>query len=348
MLWKGNDWKAIIYGGGFPEKLGTFVKISFSVTGLLGLLLMAAIVPFKPYAESEKLILHRKYIPPAAVSPICLDRRNLPKEEMYWLYMPETANELATNEYYGYLSGQLILSGAVDASDCPLNGLWANGYANACGFEKTREASLYLQNVYDDEILEAGKGFGVPPIMLKQLIRYESQFWPSQMGAYHFGLGHLTYLGALTSISWSRQLNSEMEGKVVVGEELSSDLLANRLLSSMNASCPTCPMKVDVAKAEGSVFYLAEVLLAYCRQTSQVVYNATKKNAGEVVDYATIWRLTLLNYNVGPNCVYNSIRASYESEKVAWSTISENIQDKYCKRGGDYVEKITAPYYDFK
>lgn len=107
-------------------------------------------------------------------------------------------------------------------------------------------------------------------------------------------------------------------------------------------------MKVDVTKAERSIFYLAEVLLAYCKQTSQVVYNATKKSAGDVVDYATIWQLTLLNYNVGPNCVYDGIRASYSSEKVNWSTISENIQDKYCRRGVDYVEKITAPYYEFK
>jgi len=324
------------------------MKVSISAVSFLGLLLIAVTSSFSPKTQLEMVTAQGRYIPPPAVSPICLDRKNLPKEEMHWLYMPEDASELATNEYYGYLSGQLILSGAVNASDCPLNGLWENGYANACGFEKTREASLYLQNAYDDEILDAGKGFGVPPVLLKQLIRYESQFWPSQMGTYHFGLGHLTYFGALTGISWSRQLNSEMGEKASDGTVLSPDLLATELLSSMNASCPSCPMKVDVAKAEGSIFYLAEVLLAYCRQTSQVVYNATKKNAGEVVDYATIWRLTLLNYNVGPNCVYDGIRASYDSDKVDWNTISENIQDEYCRRGVGYVENITAPYYDFK
>jgi len=324
------------------------MKTTFSATSFLGLLLILVTSSFSPKTQPETLTAQGRYIPPTAVSPICLDRRNLPKEEMHWLYMPDDASELATNEYYGYLSGQLILSGAVNASDCPLNGLWANGYANACGFEKTREASLYLQNMYDNEILDAGKGLGVPPVLLKQLIRYESQFWPSQMGTYHFGLGHLTYLGALTGISWSRQLNSEMGGRISDGDVSSPDLLATELLYSMNASCPTCPMKVDVAKAEGSIFYLAETLLAYCKQTSQVVYNATKKSAGEVVDYATIWQLTLLNYNVGPNCVYDGIGASYSSEKVNWNTISENIQDKYCSRGVGYVENITAPYYDFK
>lgn len=324
------------------------MKILFSATSFLGLLLVTVASSFSSNPLLEISNAQGRYIPPVAVSPICLDRRNIPKEEMYWLAIPEDSSELATDEYYGYLSGQLILSGAVDASDCPLNGLWANGYANACGFEKTREASLYLQNVYDDEILNAGRGIGVPPVLLKQLIRYESQFWPNQMDRYHYGLGHLTYPGAFTGISWSRQLFSEMGGKVATGGLTSPDILASELLSTMNASCPTCPLKIDVVKAEGSIFYLAEVLMAYCKQTSQVVYNATKKNAGEVVDYATIWQLTLLNYNVGPSCVYDGVQASFSSKKINWSTISENIEDKYCTRGVDYVEKITAPYYDFK
>jgi len=56
----------------------------------------------------------------------------------------------------------------------------------------------------------------------------------------------------------------------------------------------------------------------------------------------------LLNYNVGPNCVYEGVQASKGSGKVNWDSVSENIQDKYCARGVDYVEKITAPYYEFK
>lgn len=328
------------------------MKIPFSVTSFLGLLLIAASVSFKPNTEPDTLTMHGEHVPSSffASAPICLDRSNLPEEEMHWLYMPDDASELATNEYYGYLSGQLILSGAVNASDCPLNGLWPNGYANACGFEKTREASLYLQNVYDDEILSAGRGLGVPPVMLKQLIRYESQFWPGQMGAYHFGLGHLTYPGALTGISWSRQLYSAMADKVASDDGISPDLLAGELLSNMNSYCETCPLKVNVTKAEESIYYIAEVLLAYCKQTSQVVYNATKRNAGDVVDYATIWRLTLLNYNVGPVCVYDSIRATggNAKNKIDWAMISDNIQSNYCERGVTYADKITSEYYDFK
>jgi len=120
----------------------------------------------------------------AVTTPVCLDRSDIPPEEMHWLYFPKSASELATHEDYAYLSGQLIQNGIVDASDCPLGGLWPDGYANACGLAKTRQVSLYLQNVYDDEILAAGKDTGVPPVMMKQLIRYESQFWPVQWGFY--------------------------------------------------------------------------------------------------------------------------------------------------------------------
>lgn len=130
-------------------------------------------------------LLQRNYGNLFITAPICLDRSNIPDNEMHWLYMPKLGSELATNEYYGYLAGQLIKAGAVDASDCPLNGLWPNGYANSCGLEKSHQLSVRLQNIYDDDILTAGKNVGIPPVMLKQLIRYESQFWPVQMGPYH-------------------------------------------------------------------------------------------------------------------------------------------------------------------
>ena len=328
----------------------------FSTISILSILLISGGADIKFPVQSN--------IPPAPIKsppiffyisgPICLDRSSIPDDEIHWLYMPEKPIELATYEDYGYLSGQLIQSGAIDASGCPLNGLWPSGYANPCGLEKTRDASIYLQNVYDDEILDAGKELGVPPIMIKQLMRYESQFWPGQMGKYHFGLGHLTYFGALTSIAWSPQLYSDMAALVTpTTAPPPNELLANELLSNLNASCQTCPLKVNVPKAETSIYKIAEVLLAYCKQTSQVIYNATKKNAGEVVDYSTVWKLTLLNYNVGPSCVYTAIGASYAPNndpdyRISWEAVAENTEDKYCRRGINYVNVITEPYYDFK
>lgn len=322
-----------------------------SMTFFCSLLFLSVMSAGKlPQKFSEDVLIVREQTSALAnKTPACLDRSAIPKEELHWLYMPSSPKELATNEYYGFLSGQLIQTGAVNASDCPLNGLWATGYANACGLEKTREASLYLQNVYDDEILAVGNGIGVPPVMMKQLIRYESQFWPMPWGPYHTGLGHLTWIGASNALLWSPQLL--LETKANAPDQLSS--LPDTLLSMMNASCPTCTYKMDVPKAEKSVHYLGEALLGYCRQTSQVVQNATDKNAADVVDYATIWKLTLLNYNTGPLCVYDAINASYGSvdkkadTKLSWNVIAKNIDNKYCQRGIRYVENITAPYYDF-
>lgn len=327
-------------------RISKWMGLIFSL--LMLLFLSAAILPISnPTVSSYMQPIAGD---PAIGTPICLDRSNIPNEELHWLYMPSTPGELATREYYGYLAGELIRSGVVNASECPLNGLWGNGYANSCGLEKTREASIYLQNVFDDEILAAGKAFGVPPVMLKQLIRYESQFWPIKIGFYHFGLGHLTYLGAQNALIWSRDLYESVAAR---SSGAHGDL-GSELLTLMDASCPTCPYKIDIPKAEQSVTYLAQTLLGVCKQTSQVVANATDKNAGEVVSYPTIWKLTLLNYNAGPMCVYDAVRASYHASKpstgqtISWVSIVNHLGNHNCQLGLKYVDGITGRYYQFK
>ena len=66
------------------------------------------------------------------VSP-CLNRVNIPISELHWLYVPETADELYTEEHFFFLAGQLIANNVVDANFCPSGGLMNNNYANACG-----------------------------------------------------------------------------------------------------------------------------------------------------------------------------------------------------------------------
>jgi len=278
------------------------------------------------------------------VTPICLDRSNIPQSELHWLYMPSSAAELATQEDYAYLSGQLIKNGVVDASSCPLGGLWSDGYATACGLERTREVSLYLQNVYDDEILAAGRDIGVPPVMIKQLIRYESQFWPVQWGLYHFGLGHLTHAGASSALVWNRDLYDS----TVAAAPGSADL-PNSLLSLMNANCPTCQYGLDVPKAEKSIRLIAQVLLGYCKQTSRIIYNATNLAPEAVVSYPTVWKLTLLNYNAGAVCAFDAVKANFVyGQKLSWLGIATKLDNSMCVRGVGYVDTITAPYYQFR
>ena len=293
-----------------------------------------------------------------AITPTCLDRGDVPDSEFHWLYFPQNAQELATREFYGYLSGQLILNGVVDASDCPLNGVWPTGYANACGLEKTEELVFLLQNIYDDEILQVGREIGVPPIMLKQLIRYESQFWPTRFGTYHWGLGHVTLVGASNAIQWNPELYNQLCTVVYNGPCPQSynqsylgfdNLLTGQLLDQLDASCPECEYTFDVEKAENSIYYLGQSLMSYCKQTSQIVYNVTGQHSSFAVDYPTIWKLTLLNWNAGPQCVFDALDASYtpSTDELSWAVIASNVSGSFCQVGLDYVNQITAQYYNF-
>jgi hypothetical protein len=297
-----------------------------------------------PISDSRAVSAAQRAIQPQNVTPVCLDRSNIPASENHWLHIPASPSELATHEDYAYLSGQLIQAGVVNASDCPLGGIWPDGYATACGLARTRPASIYLQNVYDDEILAAGKDIGVPPVMIKQLIRYESQFWPVQWGPYHFGLGHLTSPGATEALFWNRALSEDVASAAPGAVNLPSSLL-----SMMNAYCPTCSYGLDIPKAERSIPLIAQVLLGYCKQTTQIVYNATKVSPGDVVDYATIWKLTLLNYNAGPNCVFDAVKSNFSlGSQLSWVGIADKLTLNMCIRGVGYSDTITAPYYEFR
>jgi hypothetical protein len=279
----------------------------------------------------------------------CRNRVNVPDADMHWLYVPERASDLSSNVPYFFLSGQLIQSGAVDASACPAGGLGADGFANACGLAVAKPYTDQLQNTFDEAILDAWQTTGVPPLMLKQLIRHESQFWPTKWGKYHYGFGHLTYNGAVTGLNWYLPLRDEICTQSGGCSGADSFFLPNTLLSLMDASCPNCPLKIDVEKAKKSIHYLAEILMGYCYQTSQVVFNANKIPSYYLVDYATIWKLSLLNYNAGTVCTYNMVQEAYDFHRRAlnWNDIRYFASDKLCQRGVAYVDLITEKFYDF-
>ena len=95
---------------------------------------------------------------------------------------------------------------------------------------------------------------------------------------------------------------------------------------------------------------LAEVVLGYCYQTAQVINNATQWHSGDVVDYPTIWKLTLLNYNAGPKCVYDAVRAAFlkNNGPVKWADVVYQVGgNDQCIRGVTYANQITAKYFDF-
>jgi len=295
-------------------------------------------------------------IPPASVVSAqtvhpCLARVNIPMNQMHWLYVPESADPLYTEEELFFLGGQLITNRVVDASICPSGGLMQNGYANACGMATALPKVVFIQNLLNEPILQAWKDVGVPPVMLKQLILFESQFWPAMfndMVPAHYGFGMITSIGLQNAVEW----NPDLYAKVCLASASGNCLgyqISSQALSSLINVCETCEYGIDTVAAIKSVDILAEALMGYCYQTAALVTNATGWNASLAMDYATLWKLTLMNYNAGPSCVYDSVISAFKRTEgpMNWADISARVTSDQCVRGLTYSNQITAKYSYF-
>jgi hypothetical protein len=279
----------------------------------------------------------------AQVSSSCLNRLNIPESETSWTYIPTSADELYSDENLQYLAGRLISQGIVDASSCPAGGLAANGYATACGTELAQPTVVAMQNAVNQAIIDQYYTVGVPPVLLKQLIQVESQFWPSSEVKGHFGYGHVTYAGMETALDYYPDLVDDvcsLPGNNCAGQSLS----AETMLEMMVSTCPTCENGIDMSKANDSILILAKVIMAYCDQTAQLVYNATGWRSDLVVDYPTLWKLTLMNYNSGATCTFNTMAAAFKRTNgpVDWPNISVVTTTSQCLRGLYYANQITT------
>lgn len=136
---------------------------------------------------------------------------------------------------------------------------------------------------------------------------------------------------------------------MVISPILGSETPCNGILAFTRRSAPPCPYGVDINVAYRSVDILAETLLGYCFQTAQMVYNATGWHSSLAVDYPTIWKLTLMNYNAGTQCTYDTIMETFEyiEGPMRWSDVSANVSGEACIRGLAYANQITAKAFDF-
>ena len=294
-------------------------------------------------------LANRGFTASAQTVPTCLNRVNVPLEEMHWLYIPETASQLDTNENLFFLAGQLISSGVVDAGMCPSGGLTLTGYANACGMDAAKADVIAVQNLMNQPILEQWETVGVPPVMLKMMIRTESQFWPSLHMQTHYGYGHITNIGMRNALQWNADLRAKVcDDTSAINCELSVPV-ADQILSSLVATCVTCDYGIDLNAASRSIDILAETVLGFCFQTQQLVFNATGWYSGLVVDYPTIWKLTLMNYNAGSECVFSSVASAFKvtNGPVKWADIKAVTKDELCVRGMTYADNITAKFFNF-
>lgn len=270
-----------------------------------------------------------------------------------WLNTPDLEADLVSSNDYFLLAGTLIRQGLVDASACPQGGLEKNGAATVCGVEAARSIMQNWQNQFDAEIIRVAKERGVPAQMMKSIFSHESQFWPGiYTQVYEAGLGHLNEIGADAVLLWNPDFFSQFCPLVLSNEtcqrgfgNLDKDqqlLLRGALVQKVNASCPECPVGVDLSQANFSISIFARSLLANCEQVQQIYKNTTGRKAGELTSYEDLWKLTLLNYNAGSGCLTVALQKTVANQlPLIWENIVRFLEPA-CQTGEVYANDIAG------
>jgi hypothetical protein len=271
-----------------------------------------------------------------------------------WLSPVYAANELASDEPYSYLGGQLIMAQAANAAACADGGLLSNGYASPCGVEQVGPQLQAWQNRFDQRIFEVAEDTQISAQLLKNLIAKESHFWPQGnpgSDPAEYGLAHLTEWGADTTLMWNEaffahfcasQLHPDScaAGYAQLPANLQASL-QGALLVQADAACADCPLGVDLTTAEGNVELLAQSLLANAAQVGQMLTNLTATPPGAQSSYEDLWRFVLVNYNAGPGCLGDAFQATLSAgSAVDWSNVSTNLEGD-CRNAIEYVGDVT-------
>jgi len=268
-----------------------------------------------------------------------------------WLSTPTQSETLGTEIPYNYLAANLIKNQVVDASFCDDNGLLPDGGANNCGMEAARSAVTEWQNQFDSLILNVAKDSGVPAHLLKNLFARESQFWPGISTKKDVGLGQLTEHGADTTLLWNPPFFYQFcplvmdSGECAKGyldlDEEQRVYIRQALIGAVNATCETCPLGIDVERANFSIGVFAHTLLANCGQAGQLVENITDEIAGNSATYEDLWKFTLVNYNAGPGCLGDALQATDDDkQELTWENVSSHLAPA-CVGAVDYVNDIS-------
>lgn len=269
-----------------------------------------------------------------------------------WLLTPDQAGDLYSEVSFYYLAGMLISSGQADASQCQDGGLTRDGVANECGVQAAYQQVVDWQNMFNEEIMTAANETGVPAQLLKNVFSRESQLWPGIYTSYkEAGFGQLTENGADTVLLWNPSffhqfcplvLSKERcdlgFGNISEGEQA---MLRGALVTKVNSTCPDCPEGIDLSQANFSVRIFAEGMIANCEQVGKIIRNTTSRDPGQVSNFEDLWRFTLVNYNAGPGCLSNAIKAAYRLHgNLTWENVSEQLEEG-CEGAIDYVEDIS-------
>ncbi len=280
-----------------------------------------------------------------------------PGASVNWLADTSQTTDLNTDDPLIYLAGRLIASGIIKANDCPSNGLLSNGWANACGIEKTRDLVSVWQNKFNEEIIQASEDTGIPAHLLKNMLTQESQFWPGaafDINNNEYGLGRQTELGSDTLLlidnAFYEQFCPLVLEQAVCSENgyinLSTEqqaMLRGALALSARSDCVACPAGIDVSHIGFNINLVAQMLKASCEQTGYLVSGITGKSPGDAASYEDLWRFTLTSYHAGPGCLQNALNRTIQGRlPLTWTNVSGNF-DPGCSSAINFVERISDP-----
>jgi hypothetical protein len=230
-------------------------------------------------------------------------------------------------------------------------GLMPDESASNCGMEVARDAVRDWQNQFDEIILNVGRDTGVPAHLLKNLFAAESQFWPGARLKSDIGLGQLTEHGADTTLLWNPPFFYQFCPLVMDSETCSQGYLhlddeqqqyvRLALIDAVNANCDTCPLQLDMDRANFSIGVFAHTMLANCEQAGQLVENISGGMAGNAASYEDLWKFTLVNYNAGPGCLGEALQATTdEGLELTWENVGPHLEPA-CQGAVTYVNDIS-------
>jgi hypothetical protein len=282
-----------------------------------------------------------------------------------WDDFVQFPRELNTGKTLHNLATQLLLSGIVDASDCPAGGLSVGlDWPTACGLERARGAMIEWQNQYDEYIWLASRSQGIPPKIIKTLIEVETQFWPGNARRFldEYGLGQVSQLGVDVLLRRDPTLYlqvcpsvlSDCNRPYVSLEPEQQRMIRGAVVSLMDVSCPTCEYGFDLNKAKESIPLIAMLFKANCQQVDHILSLAVVPDpdadeatataaaatlaAGgdtDTTSYEDLWRFTFLSYHSGQNCLYEAVQDTRRDDlPITWENVEERIE---CRGGADYV-----------
>ena len=283
--------------------------------------------------------------------------------------------QINTKKTLHYLATQLLLTGIVDASDCPAGGLSIGlDWPTACGLERATSKMIEWQNQYDDYIWLVSRDDGIPPKILKTLLEVESQFWPGNQRFFldEYGLGQVSQLGMDVLLrrdpafyqKFCPTVLSDCTRPYLSLEPTQQAMVRGAVLSAMDTTCPTCPNGLDLNKAKETVLIIGKLLEANCQQVQAILNQvilpdpdadaatataaaATLAAGGSTggTTYEDLWRFTLSSYHNGSSCLQDAITTVRKAHlPITWENVSEQLN---CRGGADYVEGFMSNLFAF-